>query len=146
MHWLAHRVEAVSALLERYVLLSEHRRAGKGVSASEEAAARMAFLSAVRDMVAEVSQRPGVLACFAAHEGLLVEAVGEVAADFEALAAMSQLCLAPTRRAAETLSLGSMQQMLLVGSQRKLALIQLGPMTVGVLSPASIQLSEALES
>lgn len=144
-HWLADQVAVLGELSERCRLLNKRHPIQGGVSSENEANARTAFLSKLRSVVEHVNQRHGVLGCFVAHEGLLVEAAGDTV-DFEALAAMSQWCEVPAQRAAETLSLGSVQQILIIGSERKLALIQLGQMTMGILSPASVQLSEVLST
>lgn len=110
MHWLSEQVERV---------------AGLAAGPSDP------FLRAVEALVRETGGRPGVLACFAAYEGLLVATAGE-GADFDALAATAQL----TAEATEIPSLvGRLRQLVIVGEKRKLALIRLGPIVVGILTP-----------
>jgi predicted regulator of Ras-like GTPase activity (Roadblock/LC7/MglB family) len=148
MHWLASRVADVSELSDCYCRIKDQRRSGGAVSASDEAAARKAFLAALHELVQQISLRPGVSACFAAQDGLVVDAIEEgvaaEAANFEALAAMAQSCLIPARHAAETLRLGGVRQMLLIGDAQKLIMIELGQMTLGIVSPSSQQLAESL--
>ena len=145
MHWLAEQVAELTELSQRCHLHSERWIKREGVSDSGDAEARATFMSALRKVIEQIGQRDGVLGCFAAHDGLVVDSTGE-SADYEALAAMSQWCVTSAYQVAETLSLGSLQQILLIGSDKKLALVQLGQMTLGILAPTSVQLSELLKT
>jgi predicted regulator of Ras-like GTPase activity (Roadblock/LC7/MglB family) len=145
VHWLADQVAELTELSQRCHLHSERWAKREGVSASDDAEPRAAFMSALRKVILQIGQHDGVSGCFVAHDGLVVESSGE-AADYEALAAMSQWCVTPAHQVVETLSLGALQQILLIGSDRKLAMIQLGQMTLGILAPTSVQLSDVLKS
>lgn len=145
VHWLADQVAALTKLSEHYRVEQQRQQTGEDISPAHESSARTAFLFALRKLVEQVNQRPGVSGCFVAYEGFTVEAAGK-GVDYDALAAMTQSSLMPAEHAAETLSLGAVQQLVIVGSEQKLALIQLGQMTLGILSPASVQLSEVLKA
>ena len=132
-HWLAEQVAALSELAKNYRLTNVRWSQREGATEAHESEGRMVYMDSLREVVSQINQRRGVLGCFVAHDGLLVEAAGE-GLDFEALAAMTQWCVMPANNAAETLSLGNVQQILIIGSERKLALIQLGQMTL-VASP-----------
>jgi predicted regulator of Ras-like GTPase activity (Roadblock/LC7/MglB family) len=144
-HWLTDQVAVLKALSQRCHLINERWTKREGGSETQESEARAAFMAALRKVVGQIKQHEGILACFVAHEGLVVEAIGEET-EFEALAAMTQWCVTPAHHAVETLSLGTLQQILLIGSERKLALIQLGQMTLGILAPNSVQLSDTLKA
>jgi predicted regulator of Ras-like GTPase activity (Roadblock/LC7/MglB family) len=125
MHWLEQQVHRLDRLLE------------------ELPRETVACRAALRDLVAEVAARAGVAACFACYDGLLVARAGGEA-DYEALAAIAQSCVAAGRQAADALALGGVQQLLVVGDARKLALMVMGPFAVGVLAPIEVQLSRSL--
>jgi predicted regulator of Ras-like GTPase activity (Roadblock/LC7/MglB family) len=124
MHWLEHEVHRLDAL----------------TGAPGEA---LACPTALTELVTKVAERAGVAACFACYDGLLVARAGGDA-DYEALAAMAQACMATGGRAAGALALGRVQQLLLVGDAHKLALVVSGPFAVGVLAPVEVQLARSL--
>jgi predicted regulator of Ras-like GTPase activity (Roadblock/LC7/MglB family) len=137
MHWLAeeiHRLHGLSATAQR---------AAGPASGAAASRARNAFLDAVRTVVREVARRSGVTACFACHDGLVLERAGR-APDFDALSAMTQACTAAGADAASALALGRVQQMLVIGDEHKLALFVIGQLAVGILSPAGVNLAQAL--
>ncbi len=142
---MTEQVLALNGLSEQYERLNRAWQDSGPVSREQEAKARTEFLSGLRAVVQQIARRRGVSGCFVANEGLLVEAVGD-GLDFEALAAMAQWCETPAEHAAKTLALGTVQQILIVGSRDKLALIRLGRMTLGIVSPTSIQLAETLKT
>jgi predicted regulator of Ras-like GTPase activity (Roadblock/LC7/MglB family) len=144
-HWLAEQVAELKELSQRCHLHSERWAKREGVSQSGEAEARTVFMAALRKVIEQIGQHEGVSGCFVAHDGLVVESTGQ-SADYEALAAMSQWCVTPGHQVVETLSLGALQQILLIGSERKLAMIQLGQMTLGILAPTSVHLSDVLKT
>lgn len=144
-HWLVDQVAMLRDLSQQSHLLNERWAKRAGASGKKESKARAAFLSTLRQVVVQIGEHDGVLGCFVAHDGLVVETAGKEL-DFEALAAMAQWCVMPAYNAVETLSLGSLQQILLIGSERKLALIQLGQMSLGIVAPISVQLSETLKT
>lgn len=143
MHWLAEQLGQLHALASRhrqYKELSEKNVAG---SADAEKQARTAFLSSVHELVQEISRRQGVEACFAAHEGLLVEIGGQLA-EFEALGAMAASCIQAAEKAADSLALGEMNQMVIIGERQKLALFAVGGMALGILAKSSTGLAQVL--
>jgi predicted regulator of Ras-like GTPase activity (Roadblock/LC7/MglB family) len=144
-HWLAEQVSELKKLSLRCYLHSERWAKREGVSQSGEAEARAVFRAALRKVVEQIGQHQGVSGCFVAHDGLVVESTGQPA-DYEALAAMSQWCVTPGHQVVETLSLGALQQILLIGSERKLVMIQIGQMTLGILAPTSVYLSDVLKT
>jgi predicted regulator of Ras-like GTPase activity (Roadblock/LC7/MglB family) len=144
-HWLAEQVAALNRLSEQYEYLNRAWQDSVSVPREQEAKARAEFMAGLRAVVEQISRRRGISGCFVANEGLLVEAVGDTL-DFEALAAMAQWCETPAEHAAKTLTLGTVQQILIIGSENKLALIRLGRMTLGIVSPTSIQLAETLKT
>src|SRR4051812_46965093 len=82
------------------------------------------------ELIHDIALRRGVSACFACHDGLLVERAGE--ADFDALAAMAQSFVGAGAYSASALQLGEPEQLLVVGSTHKLALLVVGPFAVGM--------------
>ena len=101
------------------------------------------LVAGLREVVKEVATRSGVTACFAAHEGLVVETAGH-APDFEALSAMTQCSMVSSGDVAATLSLGRVQQVVIVGEDHKLALFFIGSLALGVLAKTGVQLSDVL--
>ncbi len=143
MHWFDGRLRELGGLANRF--LQYRQLAASNVAGSAEAArqARETFVSDLCNLVSDVAERPGVEACFATHEGLLVASAGD-SEDFDALAAMSQTCLATATKSPKSLSIGPMKQMVIVGEHRKLALFTIGDMALGVLGLSTTVLSEAL--
>lgn len=142
MHWLATRIERIEQLQVRHAQLKQRREAGEGVR-QEENACRMDFLASVTELVAEAGRRPGVLATFAAHEGLLIATSGDTRY-CEAVAALAQTALLPAIEGAERMQLGPLQQLVLVGAQGKLALIRVGDIALGLLASEEVSLAASL--
>jgi predicted regulator of Ras-like GTPase activity (Roadblock/LC7/MglB family) len=142
-HWLESKLRELGALAARHTEAQALAEAGAGAP-GDAAAARAHFLGALRALVAEVKDRPGVLACFVSHEGLVFEAEGDREA-VEALAATSQTYLASAASPAVTANLGQFQQMVVIGDLKKLALFRFGEMSVGILSGAETNLASALQ-
>jgi hypothetical protein len=94
------------------------------------------------ELVREIGARHGVQACFACHDGLLVETAG--VADFEALAAMSQRLIEAGQQPALHQMLGPARQALVSGTASKLALLIIEPFTVGVVASARERLAKSL--
>lgn len=141
-HWLQSRLEELGALANQHAEAQALVEAG----ADSDAVApevRGRFLAALRQLVAEVKARPGVLACFVSHEGLVFEAEGDREA-VEALAANSQTYLTTAAAPAVSANLGQFQQMVVIGDLKKLALFRFGEMSVGILSAAETSLGSAL--
>ncbi len=103
------------------------------------------FLNALRDLIAQLGQRPGLRAAFAAHEGLIVAVAGDGPAA-EALAAQAQGLLGAASHASTALGMGGVQQTVVVTGQGKLALLAVGPVVVGLLAPPHVSLAVATAS
>lgn len=139
MHWLAEQVREIDALAE------QHRRlqAAEGNSAPA-LRAREGLLLALGRLAEQVAARPGVLASFVAHEGLLLARGGHTG-DFDALAALGDQCVRTCAETARTLALGGARQVVIVGTERKLALVPVGQMVLGIVSGEATRLAESLE-
>ena len=103
------------------------------------------FLNALRDLIAQLGERPGLRAAFAAHEGLIVAVAGDGPAA-EALAAQAQGLLGASLHASAARGLGDVQQLVVVTAQGKLALLAVGPVVVGLLAPPHVSLAVATAS
>jgi predicted regulator of Ras-like GTPase activity (Roadblock/LC7/MglB family) len=122
MGWLERRLERVRALVGE----------APGAGYRPELAA----------LVREVAARDGVMACFACHDGLLVDAAG--VADFDAFAALSQQLTLAAQQSSRALGVGQPEQLVIVGARRKLALLTVAPFAIGVVAPTSVQLASVL--
>jgi len=142
-HWLDSKLRELNELAARHTEAQALAEAG-AASLADASAARSHFLTALRTLVAEVKSRPGVLACFVSHEGLVFEAEGDRDA-VEALAATSQTYLASAASPAVAANLGQFQQMVVIGDLKKLAMFRFGEMSVGILSGAETNLGAALQ-
>ncbi|HMV69223.1 MAG TPA: roadblock/LC7 domain-containing protein [Myxococcota bacterium] len=146
MHWLSERLRDLHARHQRYSTLRQDRIArGIDVADPEEVQLRGTFFSALRGLLREVATRPGVTACFAEHDGLLVDCVGDPE-DADGLAAMAQTVIVPARRASQATRLGGLDQMVMVGASHKLALILVGEVSLGILAPTHVHLARVLQS
>ena len=143
MHWLAEQVKNLHDLINRHRQYKELAAAKVAGSEQAEKQAREAFLAAVREFVEGIAGRDGVAACFASHEGLLVESAGDLD-DFEALAAMAQGVIEAGVNASINLDLGDLRQMVIVGSKQKVALFWVGQIAVGILGAHDVQLAQLL--
>lgn len=143
MHWLAERVGELSALSSTYEERCEQRRRGQEVPDGAERDARRALMALVDEVVGQLAERTGVLASFAAHDGLLVTGAGDHTL-LEGAAAMSQWLLMPAENASDTLALGNVDQLLVSGSERKLAVLRVGVVAFGVVAPRSVNLASVL--
>lgn len=121
MHWLSAELERVGRLA-----------AGRSPI----------FVHALSDLVAQLGERPGLRAAFAAHEGLIIAVTGDKAAA-EALAAQAQGLLGAAAHASTTLGLGGVSQTVVVTEHGKLAIIAVGPVVVGLLAPPHVSLAMA---
>lgn len=141
-HWLAAELTRLQALAVEHA----REKTSTGVPGHREEAqhrSREAFLAATRSLVAGISERRGVTACFVSHDGLLADYGGK-APDFEALAAVAQKCQAVGREAGASLSLGGVRQMVVVGDEHKLAMLLVGQLVIGILCPVDTSLGELL--
>ncbi|MFN7131512.1 MAG: hypothetical protein ACK4N5_05475 [Myxococcales bacterium] len=137
MHWLARRLQHIHVLAEQpAAALPPKANATRGAAAQN-------LLHELRALVAEIAERDGVSACFACHEGLVVDSAGN-APDFEALSAMTQRCATSCVEAGAVLALGAVQHLVVIGSEKKLAVFSLGPLTLGILCPTEVELGRSL--
>lgn len=109
---------------------------------AEDSAAPSCYRQPLAALLREVASRDGVTACFACHEGLLVDAAG--IADFDAFAALAQQLAAAADQSSRALGVGDPEQLLIVGRQRKLALLVVPPFAIGVVAQATVRLAQAL--
>lgn len=146
MHWLSDRLRDLHEQHHRYQEHRQHRSEHRIAQPSaEEVALRGSFFAALSSIVRDVASRQGVIACFAEHDGLLVDCVGDPG-DAEGLAAMAQTVIVPARRASQATRLGGLDQMVMVGESHKLALLLVGEVSIGILAPSSIHLARVLQS
>ncbi len=143
MHWLSDKLQNLEDLLNR---LNEYRGMDAAAVAGAEAAAkktREAFADTVRELVTAIAIREGITACFACHDGLLVESSGQ-SQDFERLAAEGQKLINQGTSSLERLEFGEFQQMVLVGRKEKVALFWMGQIGIGIVAAKDTVLSEQL--
>ncbi|MCC6551525.1 MAG: roadblock/LC7 domain-containing protein [Polyangiaceae bacterium] len=139
MHWLAEQIREIDAMAEQHLRL----QAEQGNSATA-VRAREGLLRALTRLAEQVAGKPGVLASFVAHDGLLLARGGHTA-DFDALAALGEQCMRTCTEASRTLSLGQARQVVIVGAERKLALVPIGQMVLGIVGAEATRLAESLE-
>jgi predicted regulator of Ras-like GTPase activity (Roadblock/LC7/MglB family) len=144
MHWLEGRLKELSKLAIRHPEYKSLAASNVPGSARAQHEASRALVAALRELVDQVTNRTGIEACFAFHEGLLVASEGE-SLEFEKLAAKAQSILDLGLEAAASLSLGEVHQLVLVCELRKLALITLGKMALGILTLSTVDIWDALE-
>jgi predicted regulator of Ras-like GTPase activity (Roadblock/LC7/MglB family) len=141
VHWLSEQL----AHLDTTVTQLHQLRSGRedGVPTAEERAARAALRDGLTMLVAELSARPGVVASFAAQDGLLVDGQGD-RNTLEAMAAMSQTVFHASESAGQALGLGPVRQVLLSGADRKVVFFAVGEVRLGVLAPVDVDLRNVL--
>ncbi len=144
MHWLSEQMLKLRDLSERHTSL-RGLSAAQAVEARQAEEARKEFFAASSKTTAEIQQRPGVEACFVAHEGLVCDKAGD-APSFDALAALAQLSVEVARSNAASSLLGEIQQMVLIGVDSKLALFCLGPISIGIRCPSEVNLGKSLSN
>ena len=145
MHWLAEHIESLHELANRH---SQYRElSAKKVAGSEaaEKQARSAFRTELRELIKSIAEKKGIDACFASHEGLLVDSSGD-AGEFEALAAIAQGSIEAGAAASSSLQLGKLRQMVIVGDEKKLALFWIGQIALGILCPVETHLAQQLSN
>jgi predicted regulator of Ras-like GTPase activity (Roadblock/LC7/MglB family) len=146
MHWLSEQLRGLQQQHQRYQEQRTQRsERGALTPDPEEVALRGAFFAGLRGLVQDIGGRSGVIACFAEHDGLLVECVGEPD-DADGLAAMAQTVIVPARRASRATRLGGLDQMVMVGESHKLALFIVGEVSIGVLAPTHVHLARVLQT
>lgn len=145
MHWLNDKLQNLQDILIR---LNEYKDMDKKRVAGAEAAAkktREAFAETVRDLVRSIADKKGITACFACHEGLLMESSGNHP-NFEQLAVEGQKLINQGTSSLERLDFGEFQQMVLIGQKEKVALFWMGEVGIGIVSPKDTVLSEQLRT
>ena len=143
MHWLSDKLQNLEDLLTR---LQEYKGMDAAAVAGAEAAAkktREAFAETVRELVTAIAIREGIIACFACHDGLLVQSSGTYS-DFERLAAEGQKLINQGKASLERLNFGGFQQMVIIGEKEKLALFWMGEIGIGIVAAKDTVLSEQL--
>lgn len=78
-------------------------------------------------MVNRVIDSPGVTACTAYHDGLILAQSGTIP-DTDALGAMIQESIRIAQKGEAILHLGEIQQIVIVGDLNKIAMITVGPL------------------
>lgn len=145
MHWLNDKLQNLEDILTR---LSEYKGMdAKSVAGAEAAAkkSREAFAETVHDLVEAIAERDGVTACFACHDGLLMESSGNHS-NFEALAVEGQKLISQGTSSLERLEFGEFQQLVLIGQKEKVALFWMGEIGIGIVSEKDTVLSEQLRT
>ncbi len=145
MHWFESKVSQLVQLADGYSRLHNKEANSKSEFSREPDIQRDKFILNLNNLVEDVSDQPGIMACLVSYDGLLLAKAGS-APDFEALAALTQECLQPAAKASKILALGEMQQMVLIGTEYKLAVITVGAMALCVLSPRSTSMSNSLRN
>ena len=143
MHWLNDKLQNMEDLLIR---MNEYRGMNAADVAGAEAAAKMtreAFAETVRDLVTAIAGREGISACFACHDGLLMDSAGS-SPDFERLAAEGQKLIDQGVSSLKRLDFGEFQQMVLIGKNEKVAMFWMGEIGIGIVSSKDTVLSEQL--
>ncbi len=142
MHWFESEIDALVTLSNKY---DDHRALRSDASSfdREPDSHRGELVAALSTIVTNVAVHSGVTGCLISCDGLVMAMAGE-APDFEALAAVTQECVASASKGAERLSLGDIQQMVIVGSTHKIAVVTIGEMALCVLSPRTTSLSTSL--
>lgn len=123
MHWLSDQLQQLTEIPSR----------------SHEA-----LLRQIEALITQLGERDEVTTAFASHDGLLCAISGEDTA-VEALAAMSQYCMAPAHEAGRLLGMGAVRQQLIIGDHQKLVLFQLQDLVIGMLCPRDVDLASALQ-
>ncbi|MEE9412579.1 MAG: roadblock/LC7 domain-containing protein [Methylococcales bacterium] len=142
MHWFESEIEELVTLSNKY---DDHRALQTDASSfdREPDSHRGEFVAALNKIVSNVAIHSGVSGCLISCDGLVMAMAGE-APDFEALAAITQECVAAANKGAKLLNLGELQQMVVVGATHKIAVVTIGEMALCVLSPRATSLSASL--
>ena len=143
MHWFESQILTLYKLAEAYTS-SKKQEESNVLNLSEQGRQkRSEFIEAVQALVNRVIHSPGVTACTAYHEGLILAQSGKIP-DTDALGAMIQESLRVAQKGEANLHLGEIQQIVIVGELNKIAMITVGPIILSVLSPKHTNLALAL--
>ena len=145
MHWLQEEMNKLHDLLERHQEYKQMDNAEVEGAKEAEKQTRENFFAAISGLVSDIADHRNVDACFACHEGLLVENSGRFK-DFEALAAVGQNLIQSGIEATQSLNLGDMQQLVVVGSKKKMALFWVGEIGIGIIARKRTKLHELLSA
>lgn len=143
MHWFESQILTLYKLAEAYT--SSKKLEGHDVlNMSEQGRQkRSEFIEAVQALVNRVIHSPGVTACTAYHEGLILAQSGKIP-DTDALGAIIQESIRTAQKGEAILNLGKVQQIVIVGDLNKIAMITVGPIILCVLSPKQTNLALSL--
>ena len=143
MHWFESQILTLYKLAEAYT--SSKKLEGSDVlNMSEQGRQkRSEFIEAVQALVNRVIHSPGVTACTAYHEGLILAQSGKIP-DTDALGAIIQESIRTAQKGEAILNLGKVQQIVIVGDLNKIAMITVGPIILCVLSPKQTNLALSL--
>lgn len=143
MHWFESQILTLYKLAEAYT--SSKKLEGNDVlNMSEQGRQkRSEFIEAVQALVNRVIHSPGVTACTAYHEGLILAQSGKIP-DTDALGAIIQESIRTAQKGEAILNLGKVQQIVIVGDLNKIAMITVGPIILCVLSPKQTNLALSL--
>ena len=135
-NWLGQRLGALE------LHLGEWRAAGDEPDVAR--GRREALTNAVASLVLDVVAREGIDACFVSLDGLILDRGGDMGADIEGLAALTQHLATPIDSDAVVRTLGAVQQLVLVGERSKLALFRVHGFAIGIISRTEVRLSATL--
>lgn len=143
MHWFESQILTLYKLVEAYNF-SKKQEENDVLNISEQGRQkRSEFIEAVQALVNKVIHSPGVTACTAYHEGLILAQSGKTP-DIDALGAMIQESIRVAQKGEAILHLGKIQQIVIVGDLNKIAMITIGPIILCVLSPKHTNLTLSL--
>jgi predicted regulator of Ras-like GTPase activity (Roadblock/LC7/MglB family) len=143
MHWYESQILTLYKLAEAYNF-SKKQEGNDILNLSEQGRQkRSEFIEAVQALVNSVIHSPGVTACTAYHEGLILAQSGKIT-DTDALGAIIQESIRVAQKGEAILHLGKIQQIVIVGDLNKIAMITVGPIILCVLSPKHTNLALSL--
>ena len=143
MHWFESQLAELDRLAEEY-LAAQEQAADDIVNVSERTRLkRVQFVDAIQALVDKVSKIPGISACAAYHDGLIL-AQSAQAANMDAFGAIIQETIRAAQRGSASLGLGEIQQIVIVGVDNKLAMLSVGPIILCISSPSEINLTAVL--
>lgn len=138
MSWLAEALDDLRDASRRHAVM-----VGDNSSEEQRQALALELQEGVIQVVQQLGRLGGVTAAFACRAGAVLEKEGFVP-DFDNLAATTRSLRAGLDVASEGFRLGGLSQTVLVGGEHKLAIFTIGDVTLGVLTPAGVSLSQAM--
>jgi predicted regulator of Ras-like GTPase activity (Roadblock/LC7/MglB family) len=143
MHWFESQILTLNKLAEAYTLSKKQGGNNIFIASEQGRQKRSDFIEAVQTLVNSVIHSPGVMACTAYHEGLILAQSGKIP-DTDALGAIIQESIRVAQKGEANLHLGKIQQIVIVGDLNKIAMITVGPIILCVLSPKNTNLALSL--